>query len=277
MRGHQRVGRMKQRMIQRQRGFRLKNVNARASQLAAVQSVRQGLRIDHRTTGQVKQQRAILHLRKGLGANQAAGRGVKRAVKRYDIRIGQQPGKGHALDSVQLPALMRRAGTDDPAPKGLAKARGCSSDFPQPNNADGLSLQLAPHQAGLVAARAAARLYLRHVAQKGKHHFDGQFRNRLIGISAGVAHHGPGCLGRRQVHMVHAGKRNINKPQMTASAQRCARHGHVGQNHHVRIADFIAQSRNIGGLCISGEGMSRRREGRGVLVQQRLRNAQAFG
>ena len=80
-------------------------------QLAAVQSVRQGLRINHRATGQVKQQRAILHLRKGLGANQAAGRVVKRAVKRYDIRIGQQPGSGHALDSVQLPALMRRAGT----------------------------------------------------------------------------------------------------------------------------------------------------------------------
>lgn len=70
---------------------------------------------------------------------------------------------------------------------------------PRAHDADRLGGELGADKAVLGLAVAAARPHLRDVAQQREHHADSQLRDRLGGVSGGVADLDPHLFGGLQV------------------------------------------------------------------------------
>ena len=82
---------------------------------------------------------------------------------------------------------------------------------------------------------SAAGIHLRYIAQKGKHHADGQFRDRIIGIAGSVADRDSHFLRRRQIHMIHPGKGDIDKFQIRTAFNYTPFQRHIGDYQDIRV------------------------------------------
>ena len=156
---------------------------------------------------------------------------------------------------------------DDPATKRAAQLRGARADGPGADNAHRLAEEFAANQAVLGPALAAPPVGLRHVAQQREHHAQRPFRDGFIGVTAGIAHLDPARLGRLEIHVVHAGKGDVDVLQARACADHFATERHVGQHQDIGILGVPDLFLNVLRAFKRGKGMPHLAKRRHVALQ----------
>ena len=94
------------------------------------------------------------------------------------------------------------------------------------------------------------------VAQNVQDHSEDQLGNGFIGVAGGIADCDAFFSGGVETHMVYARESHIDKFEPGAAADHFCWHGHVGDDHGVRVFRLLDQRRDARGAgkiskCVS--------------------------
>ena len=222
MRGEGNIFHLRQRVIRLQR-LGVENVEPDVADVPALERLDQRRLVDQRAARGIDQDRARLHARDALGAQESAGRVIEHQVEGDHIGVRQQCvelAERHASAARPVPTDHVHADT-------LADARHLAPDTAEPDHAQRLAVELhaflrRPH------ARAHLAVHAGHVTRGGEHQCNRMLGHGGVAIALDGVHGDAAALKLIDIHVAgRAGAEEHDVLERRALRHQLGRHSGV--------------------------------------------------
>ena len=220
-------------MICRDRRLHLKYINACACDTLFVQCICQRLAVKHRSARKVHKDRIFLHHRNLLRADHAFCLCIIWHMQRNDVRCFHHFIKIHIFDIRDV--FYRATVSDHFTTERVSDLCNTRTDRTCTDHAKSLSFQLVSDQTCQCSAVSCRGITCRDISHQRDQHAKHEIRHTCRRIAGTVINHDSKLLAGIHRHMIHTGKRDIQKLAFFKPANRFITERNVCIDHNICV------------------------------------------